>query len=111
MSRQLNHDEVEFNKEKFPIILIADRISSPANLGSLLRLADAFHIEKIMVLDSIVDLNSNRLKRTARSTEKTVAIDFYENIEKLLEEIDVEHSQFISLEITEDSIPIENLKI
>lgn len=111
MSRQLNHDEVEFNKEKFPIILIADRISSPANLGSLLRLADAFHIEKIMVLDSIVNLNSNRLKRTARSTEKRVAIDFYENIEKLLEEIDVKHSQFISLEITEDSTPIENLKI
>jgi len=111
MSRQLDHDEVGFTKEKFPIILITDRISSPANLGSLLRLADAFHIEKIMVLDSIIDFNSNRLKRTARSTEKTVSIEFYEGLEEILKEIEPKNYQWVSLEITETSFPIADLDI
>ncbi|MGO1585758.1 TrmH family RNA methyltransferase [Mesonia sp.] len=111
MSKQLTHTEIDFKKEKFPIVLITDRISSPANLGSLLRIADAFHIEKIMVLDSVIDLNSNRLKRTARSTEKMVCIDFYENLEEILQELSEEEYQWISLEITEDSFPVSELKL
>lgn len=111
MSRQLTHHEIDFEKEKFPIVLITDRISSPANLGSLLRIADAFHIEKIMVLDSVIDLNSNRLKRTARATEKVVSIDFYENLEEILQEINPEEYQWISLEITEDSFPVSALTL
>lgn len=111
MSKQLTHTEIDFKKEKFPIVLITDRISSPANLGSLLRIADAFHIEKIMVLDSVIDLNSNRLKRTARSTEKMVCIDFYENLEEILQELSEEEYQWISLEITEDSFPVSKLKL
>lgn len=112
MSEQLDHYSNKFSSEKFPITLITDQVSSPANLGSLFRLADAFHIEKIIfcgIEEAII--NSNRLKRTARSTQNSVSFQFEENIEEVVNRLQEKNVQLLAVEITDDSIPVEQFQL
>ncbi|MCM4156772.1 TrmH family RNA methyltransferase [Gramella sp. AN32] len=103
MSKQLSHEQINFKQTEFPIILFADRIFSEANAGSLLRLADAFGIEKIIFAENFPNLNSNRLKRTARNTQNTVKIDFEDNAKNSLKVLKQNNYKIISLEITQGS--------
>ena len=68
MSRQLTHHTTEFEERKFPLVLVLDGVASPANIGSLFRLADAFNIEKLILCGPELDLNTPRIQKTARST-------------------------------------------
>ena len=81
-----------------------------ANIGSLFRLADAFSIEKIIFTGTPVNLNSNRLKRTARATTNTVASEFFENPMEALNTYSNMGYEPIALEITRDSRPIHEIK-
>lgn len=110
MSEQLSHTETSFKKKKFPIILLLDNVTGEANIGSLFRLADAFGIEKMIFGGTKPNLNSNRLKRTARNTHNTVDFDFAEDPEELLQTLKKKSYRIISLEITAKSKPIQDLK-
>lgn len=79
-----------------------------ANIGSLFRLADAFSIEKILFCGSPVNLNSNRLKRTARATVEKVPSEYYEEApEAFLKYESLGYKPF-ALEITGDSVPLQS---
>ena len=106
---QRTHESTPFEKKKFPVVVILDSVSGPANIGSIFRLADAFNIEKLVLCGTTVDFNSNRLKRTARSTIKSV--DFEERDNVLLTCKEYQHLGYsvLALEITLDSESIENV--
>jgi tRNA G18 (ribose-2'-O)-methylase SpoU len=106
---QLDHSKTNFQEKKFPIIIVLDGITSPANLGSLFRLADAFNVEKIISCGSPVDISSNRLKRTARSTVNTVVFEENEDLSATLSELKKQGYTSLALEITLDSVPVESL--
>ncbi len=80
-----------------------------ANIGSLFRLADAFNIEKIIFTGTPVNLNSNRLKRTARATVNIVPNEFYEDPKQALKIYSDMGYEPIALEITKDSQPIHKI--
>ncbi len=107
---QLSHNNNLFKEKKFPIVLVLDSITSPANVGSLFRLADAFNIEKIFFCGStFVDLSSNRLKRTARSTVNTVPSEQHETTRQACMELTSLGYTILALEITSNSEPIDDL--
>ena len=81
-----------------------------ANIGSLFRLADAFNIEKIIFTGTPVNLNSNRLKRTARATVNTVANEFFDDPMEALNIYSQMGYEPIALEITVDSLPIHEMR-
>ncbi|MCM8570057.1 TrmH family RNA methyltransferase [Gramella jeungdoensis] len=110
MSEQLSHNETGFQKKCFPIILLLDNVTGEANIGSLFRMADAFGIEKIIFSGTRPNLNSNRLKRTARNTHNTVDFEFVENPLPQIESLKKENYRTISLEITSGSQPIQNFR-
>lgn len=85
---------------------MADNIMGDANLGSLFRLADAFNIEKLVFCGSPVNLESNRLKKTARATYKTVQHEHHEDAEKALAHYNSLGYEPLALEITADSEPL-----
>ena len=108
---QLQHQTNKFQPKKFQVILLCDRVNSPANIGSLLRIADSFGIEKVIFGSVEIDKNSSRLKRTARSTQNWVLTeDGVTTTEALKIALD---SGFypVALEITKQSQPIDKLKI
>ena len=104
---QKTHESTKFEKKRFPVILVLDGIASPANLGSLFRLADAFNIEKIISCGSSIDLESNRLKRTARATVKNVIFEEQDNSEVACMQLKDSGYRILALEIASDSIPIQ----
>ena len=111
MTDQLTHRETSFPQKQFPIILLLDNITGEANLGSLFRLADAFGVEKIIFCGSKPNLQSNRLKRTARNTFKTVDSEFQEDTVETIKKLKDENYKTIAIEITASSKPIQDLRL
>ena len=108
--KQLIHEQNKFEERKFPVILLLDNITGEANIGSLFRLADAFNIEKIIFTGTPPNLQSNRLKKTSRSTHQRVNFDIKED--NLREAQNLKEKGFLlyALEITSDSIPIADFE-
>ncbi len=103
MSQQKTHYNTELSSHNFSIILCCNGISSPANIGSIFRLADAFGVEEILFDVEDVDISSARLRRTARATEKRIS---YRKGVDLIDQIAVlkrEGFQPLAVEITEKS--------
>ena len=69
MNKQLSHTESNQAQRKFPLTLVADGLQSPANVGSLFRVCEAFGIEEIYFCNSLINFDSPRLKKTARNTQ------------------------------------------
>ncbi|WP_240462878.1 TrmH family RNA methyltransferase [Mesonia aquimarina] len=111
MAMQLDHTNAKFSEKKFPIILIADNLQSPANMGSLFRLADAFQVEKLILSGKNINLNSNRLRRTARSTVNYVPHEITENIQQTLTDYQGKGYQLFCLEITDNSESIASIQL
>ena len=84
MSNQLIHNDHFSKSEKFPIILLLDNVTSPANIGSIFRLADAFNIQKIIICGKNILLNSPRTLKTARSTIEKVDFEIFENAKEAI---------------------------
>ena len=64
---QLDHYTSKFVKKKFPIVLVADQVLRPTNVGSLFRLADAFGVEKLILGGPPIELNSSQCRHHSRS--------------------------------------------
>ncbi len=109
MINQLSHKEHISPLRRFPIVLLADNLMGDANIGSLFRLADAFNIEKIVFCGSPVNLNSNRLKRTARATIERVSNEYWEDPVEALAHYLEHYYKPIALEITNDSDPLNSI--
>lgn len=108
---QSNHQSTPFTPTHFPITLICDNINSPANAGSIFRLADAFGVSEIIFCGCIADITSSRLKRTARSTVNNTPYHFEEDIEKIIFQQKDKAHRLIGIEITSGSMPINDLKV
>lgn len=104
---QLIHEQTKFKKKKFPVVLLLDNITGEANIGSIFRLADAFNIEKIIFTGTPPNLKSNRLKKTARSTQNRVLFEIKENNLQVAENLKSKGFILYALEITSDSLPID----
>ncbi len=111
MSSQLSHSQTSFQKKEFPIILLLDNVTGEANIGSLFRLADAFGIKKIVFCGTKPNLNSNRLKRTARNTQNTVKFEFLESTSEAIQIFKNEGYTCLGLEITATSSPLNSFDI
>ncbi|MBQ0732982.1 TrmH family RNA methyltransferase [Aquimarina celericrescens] len=111
MSQQLHHDTNRFTKKQFPITLVCDRVNSPANIGSIFRIADSFGIERIYFCGQDITVVSKRMQRTARSTHEVVPYLQTEDIKAVITKLKAEDYTILSLEITEDSIPVSEYRL
>ena len=108
MTKQLAHHQYQKDEQHLKIILLCDHLQSPANIGAIFRLADAFAVQEVLFTQS-VNSSSSRLKRTARETYKSVP---YRIIEDRCREIVGFHESgytSIALELTQTSIPLQQL--
>jgi tRNA G18 (ribose-2'-O)-methylase SpoU len=63
------------NKPKTPIVLVLDNVTNSYNIGSFIRLADAFAIEKIIVCGELT-ISDKKLKKASRNEAKWVHIEY-----------------------------------
>ena len=107
---QLTHFHSKFNKHKFPIVLICDSVIKAPNIGSLLRISDAFGIERIVFCGEHVPIGK-RMTKTSRSTEKYVDFEVHDDAFKFVSSLKESKFQIICIEITENSQPLNQFKI
>lgn len=104
---QLHHHNTDLKFSKFDVLLLCDGVNSPANIGSLLRVADSFGVQKVIFGNVSVDLTSPRLKRTARSTQNHISIEGNIPTIEALQKLKTLGYTLIALEITDKSIAID----
>lgn len=106
---QLQHHNTNFTISNFEIVLLCDGVHSPANKGSLLRLADSFGVKKIIFGNTELDISSPRLKRTARATQKWIATDTTNDILGTIHSLQEDDYIPVALEITNQSIALQEI--
>jgi tRNA G18 (ribose-2'-O)-methylase SpoU len=105
---QHSHETTPFTKRDFPIVILCDGVTGPANIGSLFRISEAFGVSEIIFGNAKIDFESSRLKRTARDTHLKVPYSVSEDLVETTKHLR-EGGYFITaLEITENSITIES---
>ncbi len=109
MSHQLSHKENRFTPREFDITLICDHLESPANQGSLFRICEAFGVKEIIFYGNPIDINSSRLKRTARSTQKLIPYKSVTELNEVFTQLKSQNTLLIGLEITTNSTPISKI--
>ncbi len=107
---QLSHQQISTSKQLKEIIILCDGVSSPSNIGSIFRLADAFGVKQIIFSNCNINLNSSRLTRTARNTEKTVDYLEVDNTNSAILSFKEKDFKIIALEITDTSTSLEKFK-
>ncbi len=107
-NRQLTHAQHKTSGEKFPLSIVANDISHPANVGSLFRLCDALAIKKLYLCGNTAVPPSSKINKTSRSTEKHVAYEYYQHAQTLVKDLKSSGSLIISLEITASSLTIHS---
>lgn len=106
---QLTHQNTNFKKQTFPIILVCDNIHSPSNIGSIFRICDAYGIDKIIFCGKEFEF-TKRMTKTSRATEKIVNYKHEESIENVLKGLKKLDYTIISLEVTKQSKSLQLYK-
>ncbi len=108
---QLTHYSHTKQSHAKKIILLCDHIVSPANQGSLFRIADAFGVIEVLFIGDMPDTRSSRLRKTARSTEQNIQFRQVKSPVKELNELHKRGYVSVALEITSNSIPLSALTV
>jgi TrmH family RNA methyltransferase len=73
----------DLNLSDSPLVLVAESVEKPGNLGAILRSADAAGVDAVLVSDPRVDLWNPNVVRASRGTVFTVAAVETDNISAL----------------------------
>lgn len=110
MQHQLNHSEFKErqSKRKNNIIFILENLEHMENIGSCFRLADAFNIDKIIIISNKIEFNE-KVRKTARNCDKTVDFLVFDDTLEAIKHIKKEGYQPFNLEITSTSTALRNI--
>lgn len=106
--KQLGHNEIENKQQQFPITIVCDAIRTPENIGMCFRVAESFGVSKIYLHENSPSIENRIVKKTARNTVDQIDHDHYTNFEKLIQELRAEGNTIIGIEITDESIEIQD---
>lgn len=70
----LTLDEIPIQKEKAPLIIVAESIEKPGNLGTILRSSDAVSASSLIVCDRCTDIHNPNVVRASVGTLFTVPV-------------------------------------
>jgi len=101
--KQLTYEEHSYSGKKHPLAFMLDGITSPYNIGSAFRLADALGVEKIYLVGNTLCPPKKRITKTARSKEKEIPWEYYKTVEDALQKVKNDGYSIISAEITDNS--------
>ncbi len=92
----------ELDKNRLPVIILADGVNDIGNLAMLFRLADALRIKKIILFNLKDNFNFKLLKKKSRNTTKYVPYEIVNNITEIKKI--KENNFFTAVEKTNKSI-------
>jgi len=102
--RQLKPSREEFvEREKNKVVLILDGIQSSHNIGAMIRLSDAFCLEKLVICGE-QKINPKKLRKTSIGTQKWVTIEEKLSSVDVITKLKQQGYQIASIELCQKSI-------
>jgi len=101
--KQLNHDEVTNDKQRFPLCVLTEEIHTPANAGLIFRTSEAMGVERIFLAEASFMKRGKKFDRVARATEKLIDFQVVPNIPDCIQQLKSEGYTVFALEITNNS--------
>ena len=74
LAKMKNHSIIEFKTEPNPLILIAENIEKPGNVGAILRTVDGVGADGLILVNPVVDLYNPNLIRSSIGTVFSVQV-------------------------------------
>ncbi len=107
---ELNRLNIEEFKQsaKIPLIVVLDNIRSLNNIGSVFRTSDAFLIEKIYLCGITAQPPHKEIHKTALGATDAVDWAYAESTEELVQKLQDEKIQVLSIEQAEESTSLES---
>ena len=109
MPIQLSHTETTNKTHNKEIVVIADEIRSPENVGMILRVTEAFGCKEVYFIGDSPTLDSNRVKRASRSSEKELKLHFNQESKSTIYNLKNIGFKVFALEITKNSQLIQKV--
>ncbi|MEN8927496.1 MAG: TrmH family RNA methyltransferase [Flavobacteriales bacterium] len=103
MPTQLSHKEITNPTTNKEIVVVADEIRSPANVGMILRISEAFGSKEVIFLGDSPTLENRKVKRTSRSAEKGLSVSFNQIPQEIFKDLRARNFKLIGIEITDNS--------
>ncbi len=105
--KQLNHYEFKKNQKVFKpnIIVVLENFEHEENIGCAFRLADAFNIQKIIIVTNR-NLNFKKIEKTARSCVSYIPYEITPSIDEAIKYVKQNNFTPIAIEICDESIPL-----
>jgi len=109
---QLSNEDLRKNKPtrdeyltqpKTPLVLVLDNVTNSYNIGSFIRLADSFAIEKIIVCGELT-ISDKKLKKASRNEAKWVCIEYSDSTTASLQALIEQDYTVFSVELCDKSI-------
>ncbi|MBI34768.1 MAG: hypothetical protein CMP67_05315 [Flavobacteriales bacterium] len=101
--KQFTHFDFKSENHDLDIVVVCDGLNSPANIGGVLRVADAFGVSEVVFLSEKKKMTP-RAKSVSRGTEKFVPHSF-------VEKFDFDNRDWFCLEFSSISKSIGHLKL
>ena len=118
MNRKLNTEEIrrvsvdEYRRmAKIPLVLILDNVRSMHNIGAVLRTADAFCIEKVVLCGITATPPNNEIHKSALGAEFSVCWEYSPEAQTPVRTLRDEGYRVLAVEQTQDSTQHGSLPI
>lgn len=109
--KQLVHEAHEGNERSSSLVIFAERLTSPYNVGSLFRLADALGVDQLYFGGDTPLPPNRKINKTSRSTERSVAFEHVQDSTQFLAELAKQEFELIALELCDESVSLRELII
>jgi len=102
--RQQKPPRNEFiTRQKNKVVLILDGIESSHNIGAMIRLCDAFFLEKLVICGELT-INAKKLRKTSIGTQKWVTIEEKLSSVEVVTQLKKQGYQIAAIELCQTSI-------
>lgn len=91
------------SQAKTPLVVVLDNVTNSYNIGSFIRLADAFAIEKIIACGELT-ISDKKLKKASRNEAKWVNVEYSDNTVSSLQTLIADGYTVYSVELCSDSV-------
>lgn len=88
---------------KIPLVLVLDNVTNSHNIGSFIRLADAFAIEKVIVCGELT-ISDKKLNKASRNEAKWVCVEYSDDTTSSLQTLMNEGHTIYSVELCHESV-------
>jgi len=100
--------DVYLNQPKTPLIVVLDNVTNSYNIGSFIRLADAFAIEKIIVCGELT-ISDKKLKKASRNEAKWVCIEYSDSTTSSLQTLIDKGYTIFGVELCHESVDYKDI--